>query len=191
MLLFLLILVGAGLWVIANFWLKTLYFNDRFFWTCGIIFILFLTSFFYPVFFEPVKVIFAVFLLLLVTDGMFLFAFRSKPVAKRIISERLSNGDKNPVVLQVRNTYPFTVKMRVIDELPNQFQSRNNFFESTFKAGQEKKFNFFLRPVERGEYRFGNLIIYASSLLGFINRRFISEATEMIPVYPSFFQMRK
>ena len=128
MLLFLLILAGGALWLIANFWLKTLFFNNRFFWTCGIIVILFLISFFYPVFFEPVKVIFAVFLLLLVTDAMFLFAFRSKPVANRIIAERLSNGDKNPVVLQVRNAYPFTVKMRVIDELPDQFQSRNNFF---------------------------------------------------------------
>src|SRR5678815_69588 len=182
MFLFLLILAGGALWLISNYWLKTLFFNSRFFWTCGIIVILFLTSFFYPLFFEPVKVIFAVFLLLLVTDSMFLFAFRSKPVVNRIIAERLSNGDKNPVVLLVKNTYPFTVKMRVIDELPDQFQSRNNFFETTFRSGQEKKFDFFLRPVERGEYRFGNLIIYVSSLLGFINRRFNSEAMQMIPV---------
>jgi hypothetical protein len=80
---------------------------------------------------------------------MFLFAFRSKPVANRIIAERLSNGDKNPVVLQVRNTYPFTVKMRVIDELPDQFQSRNNFFETTFGAGQERNL-IFSEPVKRG-----------------------------------------
>ena len=191
MLLFLLILAGGALWLIANYWLKSLFFNNRFFWTCGVIVILFLTSFFYPILFEPVKVICAVFLLLLITDAMFLFAFRGKPVANRVIAERLSNGDKNPVVLQVRNTYPFTVRLRVIDELPDQFQSRNNFFETTFKAGQEQKFKFFLRPVERGEYRFGDLIIYVSSLLGFINRRFNSTATQMVPVYPSFFQMRK
>src|SRR6188768_896600 len=190
MLLFLLILAGGALWLIANFWLKTLFFNNRFFWTCGIIIIFFLTSFFYLLFFELVNVFF-VFLLLLVTDAMFLFAFSSKPVANRIIAERLSNGDKNPVVLQVRNTYPFTVKMRVIDELPDQFQSRNNFFETTFRAGQEKRFDFFLRPVERGEYHFGDLIIYASSLLGFLSRRFDSKVRQMVPVYPSFFQMRK
>src|SRR5688572_2853507 len=142
MLLFLLILAGGALWLIANFWLKTLYFNNRFFWTCGIIVILFLTSFFYPVFFEPVKVIFAVFLLLLVTDGMFLFAFRSKPVANRIIAERLSNGDKNPVVLKVRNTYPFTVKMQVIDELPDQFQSRNNFLKQHSEPGRKRNLIF-------------------------------------------------
>ena len=72
-----------------------------------------------------------------------------------------------------------------------QFQSRNNSFEIVFKAGEEKKINYSLRPVERGEYHFGNIIIYASSLLGLLSRRFITDTTEMIPVYPSFFQMRK
>ena len=191
MLLFLLFIIGIVLWLIANFWLQGLYFSNRLFWTSGLIVVLFLTSFFYPQLFEPVKILFLVFLLLLITDVMFLFAFKGRPFAKRVIAERMSNGDKNPVVLQVKNSYPFTVKMKVIDELPDQFQSRNNSFNKTFKAGEETKFNFSLRPVERGEYNFGDLIIYASSLLGFINRRFTMSAKQVIPVYPSFFQMRK
>jgi uncharacterized protein (DUF58 family) len=191
MLLFLLILAGVALWLIANYWLKTLFFNNRFFWASGAIVISFITSFFYPQLFEPVRVIFLIFLLLLVTDGMFLFAFSGKPTASRIIAERMSNGDKNPVILPVKNTYPFTVNMKVIDELPDQFQSRNDFFETSLKAGQEKKFKFFLRPVERGEYHFGETIVYVSSLLGFISRRFNLNAAQMVPVYPSFFQMRK
>lgn len=186
-----LILIGGVLWFLAHYWLKAWFFNSRFFWVLGTIAILFVTSFFYPVLFEPAKVIFVVFLLLFVTDIMFLFAFRGKPVANRIIAERMSNGDRNPVTLQIRNTYPFTVKFHVIDELPEQFQSRNNFFDLVFKAGEEKKINFFLRPVERGEYKFGDIIVYASSLLGFISRRFNSKAEVMVPVYPSFFQMRK
>jgi len=191
MLLFLLFIAGIALWLIANLWLKALFFNNRLFWASGLIVVLFITSFFYPELFEPVKVIFLVFLLLLITDAMFLFAFRGKPVAKRIIAERMSNGDKNPVVLLVKNTYPFTVKLKVIDELPDQFQSRNNSYKKTFKAGEENKFSFFLRPVERGEYHFGDINIYASSLLGFINRRFTISSKQMVPVYPSFFQMRK
>src|SRR5688572_15860484 len=144
MLLFLLLLAGVALWFIANYWLKTLFFNNRFFWVSGTIVILFLISFFYPVFFEPVKILLLVFVLLLITDILFLFGFRGKPAANRRIAERMSNGDKNPVVLQVKNSYPFTINMRVIDELPPQFQSRKNFFEATFKAGEEKKFSFFL-----------------------------------------------
>jgi uncharacterized protein (DUF58 family) len=186
-----LILIGGALWFIANYWLKSLFFNDRFFWVIGAIVVLFLVSFYYQQLFEPAQIVLVVFILLFVTDVMFLFAFRGKPAASRNIAERMSNGDKNPVVLQIRNTYPFTIKMHMIDELPDQFQVRNNFFDGLFKANEEKKFNFFLRPVERGEYHFGNLVIYASSLLGFISRRFNAKADVMVPVYPSFFQMRK
>src|SRR5215216_5832153 len=115
MFLFLLFLAGLALWLIANLWLKTVFSNNRLFWTGGTIVVLFLTSFFLPQLFEPVRIIFLVFLLLLITDIMFLFAFRSRPVAKRTIAERMSNGDKNPVELQIKNNYPFTVKMRVIN----------------------------------------------------------------------------
>jgi uncharacterized protein (DUF58 family) len=191
MLLFLLILAGVALWMIANYWLKNLFFNDRFFWVGGFVVVLFLVSFFYPDIFTPATVAFTIFLLLFVTDLFFLFAFRSQPVAKRIIADRMSNGDKNPVTLQVKNTYPFSIRLRVIDELPDQFQSRTDYFEKTFASGEEHKFNFFLRPVERGEYKFGDIIIYISSLLGFISRKFTSKAEQMIPVYPSYFQMRK
>ena len=191
MLLLYLILIGGALWFIAHYWLKSLFFNNRFFWTTGAIVVLFLISFFYPQLFEPVKVIFIVFLLLLVTDLMFLFAFKGKPAAGRIIAERMSNGDRNPVALQIRNTYPFTVKMHVIDELPEQFQARKNSFDGYFRAGEERKLNFLLRPVERGEYQFGDIIVYASSLLGFVSRRFNTQVGVNVPVYPSFFQMRK
>lgn len=191
MLLFLLILAGVALWVIANYWLKSLFFTNRFFWAGGVVAVLFLASFFYPDLFTPAKVSLTVFVLLLVTDLFFLFAFRSKPDAERIITERMSNGDKNPVTLCIKNNYPFSIRLRVIDELPDQFQSRNNFFDKIFSAGEEHNFSFFLRPVERGEYRFGDIVIYAKSLLGFITRRFTIKSTQMIPVYPSYFQMRK
>src|SRR5207344_1411119 len=41
------------------------------------------------------------------------------------------------------------------------------------------------------EYHFGRIILYISSLLGLIKRRYNIEAEEMVPVYPSFLQMRK
>ena len=185
------ILGGLALWLIANYWLKPLFFNNRFYWIIGGIVILFLASFFYPVLFNPVRIVLVVFLLLIVSDLFFLFAFRAELAARRVVAERLSNGDRNPISLYIKNTFPFIVHLTVIDELPVQFQSRKIFFEGMFKANEEKKIDFFLRPVERGEYHFGNIIIYASSLLGFISRRFNIKAEQMIPVYPSFFQMRK
>ena len=44
---------------------------------------------------------------------------------RRALSDRMSNGDSNPVVMHVENGYPFPVSLRIIDELPDQFQLRN------------------------------------------------------------------
>jgi len=48
-----------------------------------------------------------------------------------------------------------------------------------------------LRPTERGEYHFGNIIVYVKTALGLAIRRHTIKAEEMIPVYPSFMQLRK
>lgn len=191
MLLLLLIVIGVALWLLANYWLMPLYFNNRFYRAGGVVVLVFITAFFYPLLLPSATVIFFTWLLLMVADAAFLFLSRGKPAVQRIIAERLSNGDKNPVTIVVKNNYPFAVNMKIIDELPEQFQARRHYFEKIFKAGEEKKINFFLRPVERGEYHFGNIILYVSSRLGLLSRRFDAPAAQMVPVYPSFFQMRK
>ena len=83
MLLLTLVLIGGLLWLIANFVLKMVYINDRLFWVGGVIITFFLASFFYPEIFEPVKAAFLVYILLVIADIVFLFAFRSTPVAKK------------------------------------------------------------------------------------------------------------
>jgi uncharacterized protein (DUF58 family) len=189
--LWILILAGFVLWIFANYWLQSLFFNNRFYWAGGAVVVVFLAAFFFPSLHQPANILAFGYLAALAVDISFMFLFKGKPVAKRNIAERMSNGDKNPVSLQINNAYPFTVKMKTIDELPEQFQARKNSFTATFAAGEERKFPFLLRPVERGEYHFGNIIIYVSSLLGFVSRRFDIAASIMVPVYPSFFQMRK
>ena len=191
MLLLTLTFAGVCLWLLANYVLKSLYFNDRFYWIGGGVVLVFIISFFYPQILGVAKIILLCFGLITFIDFGFIFLFRGKPTATRDIAERLSNGDKNPVTLVVKNTYPFAVHLRIIDELPEQFQARNHKYESNFNPGEEKRFPFLLRPVERGEYHFGKNLIYASSLLGFVSRRFDIKAEQMVPVYPSFFQMRK
>jgi uncharacterized protein (DUF58 family) len=45
--------------------------------------------------------------------------------------------------------------------------------------------------VERGEYVFGNLIVFASSPLRIIKRKFVFQKDQMVPVYPSIIQMQQ
>ncbi len=151
----------------------------------------FVVSFFFSALGEIPKIGFQVFLVLVLLDYFFLFFLGKKPFAKRIISERLSNGDENKIELRINNEFFFPVNMQIIDELPEQFQIRDWKRNAYFKSKQQQKFIYTLRPVNRGEYHFGNILLFVSSLLGLLVRRITIAAEETVPVYPSFIQLRK
>ena len=157
----------------------------------GVCIVLFIASFLYPVIFLIPKILFWVFIVLVIIDYLFLFIFSKGPSAKRLMADRFSNGDENKVEIQAKNNMAFVVDMEIIDELPVQFQKRDWKLSHRFKAGEQKNILYKLRPVERGEYDFGRIILYVKSLLGLLKRRHNIEAEQTAPVYPSFFQMRK
>ena len=132
-----------------------------------------------------------VFLLLLLLDLLLLYRIKNGLSADRILAERLSNGDENPVILELGNHYPHQVYTRVIDEIPADFQIRDLSFHFRLESGEKKSHTYFLRPVKRGSYHFGRINLYASSILHFFSRRYIIEAEREVPVYPSYLQMRK
>lgn len=110
---------------------------------------------------------------------------------ERILPEKFSNSDNNPVSLLLINKYPFNIEVGIIDELPIQFQKRD-FFRSISIAGKNKNtFQYEVRPVERGEYIFGNLNCYVSSVIGLVRKRYTFNKEQLVKVYPSFIQMKK
>ncbi len=172
-------------------YIGALYLTTRFYLAACLCIVLFIASFLYPVIFLIPKILFWVFIVLVIIDYLFLFIFSKGPSAKRLMADRLSNGDDNKVELQVKNNMLFVVDMEIIDELPVQFQKRDWKLFHRFKAGEQKNILYKLRPVERGEYDFGRIILYVKSLLGLLKHRHNIEAGQIVPVYPSFFQMRK
>jgi uncharacterized protein (DUF58 family) len=146
-------------------------------------------------FFEPLFVLGQVLLLLLVLliiiDVLLLYTKRRALLAGRICNERFSNGDDNKVVLQLYNHYPFPASLKVIDELPIQFQQRNWQRNAHIKSGEKALIEYFLRPVERGEYEFGKLQVFVQSPLHLVERKLSFPAEEKILVYPSYVQLRK
>jgi len=168
-----------------------LYLTARFYLALSLCVILFTVSFFMHGMFIAANLVLLVLTALVFIDYLFLFALSKAPAAKRIAADRFSNGDENKVELQVKNNMRFTVDMEIIDELPEQFQKRDWKLNYRFNAAEQKNIIYNLRPVSRGEYEFGRIIIYVSSLLGLLKRRHNMEAGETIPVYPSFLQMRK
>lgn len=172
-------------------WIKPLYFNNRAFQAAGII--VFLAILGYSVdFFETIArlLIFGL-LALLVIDIILLFRVKKGMKAERFAPEKFSNGDENPIKLSVQNFYQFEVKLTIIDEVPAQFQMRAANFQVKLDSGGSQVINYNLRPVKRGEYHFGKLNILTQSPIGLISRRFQFAEPIMVPVYPSFIQMRK
>lgn len=124
-------------------------------------------------------------------DFFILFRIKDPLEVQRTMTQRLSNGDDNKIQLSVESFYPFEISLNIIDEIPFQFQVRDFKLDLHIKPGQKKTLAYELRPTERGEYHFGMIRLYACSFIGLISRRSSIDLTTMVPVYPSFIQMRK
>ena len=128
---------------------------------------------------------------LLFLDVILLFLSKGKVMASRNVPDKLSNGDENPILIQFQNQYLFSVKVKIIDELPFQFQKRDFEYTNQLKTGEKKSFKYTVRPTERGVYGFGNLNVFASSPVGFLAKKLTYGQHKEVPVYPSFLQLRK
>lgn len=151
----------------------------------------FIVSQFIPALYHAMWLFTYIFIAFTVIDLLLLFATNQKFEASRELPEKLSNGDENPVTVKLQSSYSFPVSIRVIDELPFQFQQRNFSVYRSLKINGNDTFGYNVRPVERGEYHFGSLNIYVSSPLRLLSRRFIFDKGQMVPTYPSFIQLRK
>ncbi len=153
--------------------------------------VLFVVSFFLPFLFNAVTYIFLILIVFLFLDILILFLAKNGIESKRITPEKLSNGDENLINISIKNYFTFPINVKIIDEIPFQFQVRDFEIKRRIKASSQDELNYELRPTERGEYFFGNLNVYVSSPLQIISRRFTFDNGNMVPTYPSYIQLRK
>ncbi|MFA9186578.1 DUF58 domain-containing protein [Flavobacterium sp. FBOR7N2.3] len=171
--------------------IKQLYLNNLFFYLLLGVIGLFVCAFIFPNLYHAVWFIVIILMAFLVLDILLLFIPKQNIEAHRTTAAKLSNGDANPIKINVNNNYSFPVNVKIIDEIPFQFQVRNFELIRKIKSNAQDEFNYELHPTERGEYFFGNLNIYVSSPLQLISRRFTFDKNQMVPTYPSYMQLRK
>ena len=171
----------------------TLFLTPRFFQTLAAIATGFVVAFFLPWLLGPMKIALGLFVVLTLLDALLLYApAKVAPIfGRRVLGEKLANGSDNDVRIYLENRYRFSVQTETIDEIPHQFQRRDVLFKTAIKPGETQVIDYQLRPVKRGEYEFGALNIYAASPLGLVRRRFRYAQGKVVPVYPSFLQMRQ
>lgn len=150
----------------------------------------FLLSYWWPEMYGIIWVVVLGWIVLILFELIMLYSQKGLK-AERILPEKFSNSDENSVQIQIHNKYAFTAYITMIDELPVQFQKRDFLTSEKISGKQRKTLSYGVRPVERGEYRFGNLNLYVSAVIRLVRRRYTFDTSQMVKVYPSFIQMKK
>lgn len=172
--------------IIANLFLTT-----RWYVLMGVAVLLFFSSFFVNPLFEGAVIYTCSLLLVTIADLALLFSAKSRLDVNRIVTNRFSLGDENNVTLSLFSTFPFRITLKMIDELPPQFQDRD-FYKTTILHHKERAaITYSLRPVTRGAYLFGNLLCYIQSPLHLLERRIVKAQPQEVKVYPSYQQLKK
>ncbi len=171
--------------------MKNLYINTRFFFTLIGVGVLYVLAFFFPVFMWIAHIVLLMCFFAVMVDCLLLFNQKNALQAQRILPEKLSNGDENFVKIDIKNNYSFKINVKIIDEIPFQFQKRDFLIEKQIASDTNTFFQYVLEPKERGEYHFGGLNIYASSPLGLVSKRYTFQKDAALPSYPSFIHLRK
>lgn len=143
-------------------------------------------------FFMPVAMsLFVLAVAVAIIDYLLLFNKNISIKVKRILPNVFSLGDANEVELKIVNDSNRALKMRVIDELPIQFQKRDFTEEFDLESSENKTITYALSPTTRGEYEFGAINVFLETKLGLVQRRWRHDYPMSISIYPSIIQMKK
>lgn len=171
--------------------IKSIYFTNLLYYSIAAEVVLLVFGFFFSVI-EPFTTYgLLVIPILIAVDIIILYTNKNGIFGKRNTLDKLSNGDDNLIQLVLENHYLFPARLTIIDEIPFQFQARNTKFNLNIGQGKSKTVEYIVHPVKRGEYNFGALNVFVKSPIGFIEKRYRFSQDMVVPVYPSFLQMRK
>ncbi|MFD1551455.1 DUF58 domain-containing protein [Putridiphycobacter roseus] len=171
--------------------LRSLYFTNWFYIALLAIVFAFILAFPFP--FILVIAQGGLFLIIAITVLEFILLYRpKKPIeATREVNNPISMGDENPVRLKITNKYKLRIRAQIFDNTPAQLQLRDLSFLVELQPGENKEVKYMIKPTERGVYTFGDLYVYVSTFLHFVQRKVVAKQNCAIAAYPSILQMKK
>ncbi|MEL6537708.1 MAG: DUF58 domain-containing protein, partial [Bacteroidota bacterium] len=146
--------------------IRSLYFPIRLFALLGALVLAFVVAYYVPAIEGIVRISLVTLIGLTVFDFLLLYTQKHGVFARRTVSDRLSNGDLNPIEIVVENHYRFAILTSTIDEIPHQFQRRDIQFLASLAANSSKVIGYEIRPVKRGEFNFGRIHVYVNTRMG-------------------------
>ncbi|TNE69191.1 MAG: DUF58 domain-containing protein [Bacteroidetes bacterium] len=171
--------------------MRHLFLTNRFFWLFGSLVAVFALGFPLPALFPVAQALLVLLGVACLVDGWLLFGQKPNVLCVRELNPVFSLSDPNPVTLKCYNAGNMHVALSVVDELPFQFQRRD--FEERLGLNPGERFNvqYDLRPLSRGVYTFGNILVFVATRLGLLERRVIFRQPQEVAVYPSIIQMKQ
>ncbi|MCC7466427.1 MAG: DUF58 domain-containing protein, partial [Saprospiraceae bacterium] len=165
--------------------------SNRFFWAWGTVAALFAVSYPFSWLYPLAQTALVGLVGLLLTDILLLFAKKPEVRCTREVNPVFSLSDPNHVRIHLENQSGFYLNLKVADELPVQFQIRDEEVKVELPARQNRQLDRTLRPLSRGVYEFGNINVFVSTRIGWVERRLVFEQARQVAVYPSIIQMKQ
>ena len=172
-------------------YIKPLFFGRRFYWSLVGVIVLFILSYSWTALFRVAQITLLFVIVMVLLDYVLLFSRKRNITIERIMPDRFSNGDLNKVQLTIANRYHFRISIKVIDEIPVQFQRRDFLVDAMLNSNELKTVEYTLRPVERGEYVFHDTNVFVKSPLQLVVRRIKNEGHQLVKVLPSYQSLRQ
>lgn len=162
-----------------------LYIRNRWFILLSVLSVLCMAAFFVePLWYLAFPLIW-IFAILTLTDFIVLFLPKNYIDAKRILADRWHLGEDNSVMIAVHNKRNIALKIAIIDELPDAFQARKFKLSWEMPAKGSVQKAFFLKPLRRGLYSFGNINVFVATKLGLLERKLVINTPQSVKVYPT------
>lgn len=170
---------------------KSLFIAQRFYFLLIGVVILYVLAFYFEWLMWVAFIFSMVVLAAALVDVFIIYSNKSPLHVLRTLPEKLSNGDDNPVKIFVTGKFPFVIDVKIIDELPEQFQKRDFLIKGKLHPNEQTIFRYVLKPARRGEYEFGAIHCFITTMMKLVERRVTTEAHHSVACYPSYLQMRK
>jgi uncharacterized protein (DUF58 family) len=115
---------------------------------------------------------------------------------QRQYEQRLSLGADNVVNVMVRHHGQRDTTIQLRDEPPDEWLSVAGsaappIFRAPLHEHGEQTFTYTLRPLRRGDYRFGSLVLRWQGPLGLVRRQHTYDKGAPVQVYPNVLEVRK
>ncbi len=110
---------------------------------------------------------------------------------ERVYDTKLSLGAENPIRLRIRSRRPRPVTFWLRDEPPEAFRIETRLLSGRIPGRGTWEGVYHVRPLQRGDYRFGDLTLRWLGPLGLVQRQGRLAAAAPVKVYPNLLDVKR